>query len=899
MNYRVMEGRDISSDIRMIKEQLKTDNSVVFVYDGEGTLYDYIRFLNDGNRGLKNDELYFFKICYERKNLNINYLVTREDGTLYRRQIQTMSGLINELDGTTKCRIVVNSNDRAELAFIVQQLIFLQYPLQTVDIMLQHEVRDANKIKRFMERVDALFEKCGDALTRLTALRDETEQQEGDPVLKADKLGDIDSAIDSCRKIQADLEKAVAVKLKLAVAASKKTGKSVIVNCFIGEEIAPTDAELATPNNCIYQRSTDGQYHLKMDGQESIADFSTCAEIHDAIDRQFRDAQNNASNGFSLPDMEISYVSKGNNFSSYTIYDTAGPDAAGTTHKEAAERAINECDVAIFAIDYAKYLTESEEKYLEKVKSVFEGQQKFHSLVFALNKTDIRYNDSKTMKSIISSVDFVRTRLRNLSPKYADCIIFPTSSLEYFNVLEAQAAHITELDSPVTDMKTLKMAHRDVPALQWLHTHSENLEYFHGITSFSADVFMQDSGMPALMSYVSYVTTSKARSEIVNNVAHEIDLQNKKLQTILNTVTNLETLIQADEGKIQRIKDIVERYKLAVQVILQKAITDDEWKALPSPNYMWDNYHGKLEHMRTSMRDMVEQKSHAPAILSWISEKTRQLMWRNLAQHREPMTESECSAVLRNLVSSSDITALIYELFDEKKTEILADINTQFQRVRAELKKIGENRQLNLADESKRVKQELEKEEVDLVLPELSNFEFDVPLQPIYINITKELTLYIPPLSPEEVFKKEGGIGAVLKRIFTFGILTKYELNIDKSDFQRLYKKSIEAYINSAVSKQDIPRNIEDALIESFIEEYATTVMEGFDAAFKNTMDAHLETIAQFCKAIDDRDKYAEENGRRTKRKENIAAIQLSIAELMSIWNTVIEEVKEAGHGTD
>ena len=47
----------------------------------------------------------------------------------------------------------------------------------------------------------------------------------------------------------------MAVELKFAVAASKKAGKSVIVNCFLGEEIAPTSTELATPNNCFYKKS--------------------------------------------------------------------------------------------------------------------------------------------------------------------------------------------------------------------------------------------------------------------------------------------------------------------------------------------------------------------------------------------------------------------------------------------------------------------------------------------------------------------------------------------------------------------------------------------------------------------------------------------------------------------
>ena len=180
------------------------------------------------------------------------------------------------------------------------------------------------------------------------------------------------------------------------------------------------------------------------------------------------------------------------------------------------------CDVAVFAIDYAKHLTTSEEDYLHRVKEMFTAQNKFHSLIFALNKIDIRYTDTESPKSFVMSVDFLKTRLANIDEAYRDCIIFPTCSLEYFSAIEAEKAGVTELNAennlPIEEMKRVKFAHRNVKALAWLHNHSENLDYYHGIKNISYDVFKKDSGMPALMSYVSYVAQSKARDEIVNNV---------------------------------------------------------------------------------------------------------------------------------------------------------------------------------------------------------------------------------------------------------------------------------------------------------------------------------------------------------------------------------------------
>lgn len=901
MKYIELDGKDIQFDIKLIQNQLKEDSSVRFVYSGEGTLYDYIRFLNDGNRGLKNDDLYIFKLCYERKNLDLTYTSVKPDGTKRRRQIKTMSRLINELDGKTDCKIVVNTNDRSDLAFVVQQLIFLQYPLQKVDILLKKEVHDANKVKRFMQRVDSLSVKCSDAVVRLTALHSTVEKQNIDAELKKDKLEDIETALESCKKIQSDLEKATTVELRLAVAASKKTGKSVIVNCFIGEEIAPTDAELATPNNCIYSRSPDEQYHLRMDDEDIVQDFACCADIHSAIDDQFRKAQNDVEHGFALPDMHIGYVTEDNNFSSYTIYDTAGPDAAGAQHDLAAKRAIGECDVALFAIDYAKYLTKTEEEYLKDVKTVFEGQQKFHSLVFALNKTDTRYNDPKTLKSIISSVDFVRTRLTNISSQYGDCIIFPTSSLEYFNVLEAQAANVTELNAPVTDMKALKFAHRDVPALQWLHTHSENLEYYHRIDSFSADVFMQDSGMPALMNYVSYIATSKARDEIVNNITFQIDQQNKMLRTVLNTVTNLEALIMADEQQIQNIKNSIERYDLAVQVILQENITEDDLKALDTPNYLMDNYQGDLLKMISVLRESIDNSCKPQPISKYVSEEVRRLMWKRLSTHTETMKEEECKSVIDSLCNESDVTLIVQEKLKERISATQIAFNSQFDMIRQEIKFIGGRRQKLLKDESERTKQALEKEKVDLQLPELSDFEFDVPLKPINTDELRIPSISIHNLRFEDCFKKEGGFGAFVKRVITLGIHKRFELNISEQDFGEIFKKSIRPQISEAVCDvNDIPNTMASLLKKAFIDEYAVSTIDKFRECFKTTMRTQKSAIEQFRKSIDDRDKFKEDIDRRAERKKNICEIQNSIAELMEIWDAVIGEVQEAEEdGTD
>ncbi|MBR3300881.1 MAG: hypothetical protein IKI68_05280, partial [Clostridia bacterium] len=257
MQYIELFGQSISREAEEIKRAVDADVNVVFIYSGQQMLYDYIDDLN--KTGLDSGYLYKFKVCYEKKDLRISYF--SQDGKSC-QAISSMSSLINELDGRTACKIVVENNDRVQLAFIVQQLIFIEYPLDKVDILIRREERDAEKTKRFMRNVDVLLENCESAIARLLKLR-QTVAAEADEnnETKQGRLAKIDDALGSCVVIRKRILKAKDVELKFAVAASKKAGKSVIVNCFLGEQIAPTSTELATPNNCIYKKSSDNMYH--------------------------------------------------------------------------------------------------------------------------------------------------------------------------------------------------------------------------------------------------------------------------------------------------------------------------------------------------------------------------------------------------------------------------------------------------------------------------------------------------------------------------------------------------------------------------------------------------------------------------------------------------------------
>ena len=896
MRYIELSGNSVKDDIATIKKAIDENSATVFVYSGLGTLYDYIDLLHDKkDQGLDDNYLYKFKICYEKRDLNVFYSA---NGGKRAIKINTMSGLVNELDGKTDCRIVVETDDRVQLAFIVQQLIYIDYPLETVDILLRKEEADADKTKRFMNNINELKEGNLKAIASLTSLRYRVESEEavlGSAAMKtkADRLKDIDSALDSCYKIKAQIDKSLRFELKLAVAASKKAGKSVIVNCFLGKEVAPTSTELATPNNCIYRKSPDNLYHLQLEG-EAEQTFDSHGQIYDRINEYFRNAQNDQEHGFALPDMNISYVTEDNNFSSYTIYDTAGPDAAKTSHSEVAEKAMRVCDVAVFAIDYAKYLTNSEEKYLNEVKSIFTAQHKFHSLIFVLNKIDVRYTDAKSTKSFVKSVDFIKMRLAKIDESYRDCIIFPTCSLEYFDAIEAESAGVSELNEEisVSDLQKVKREHRDVCVLQWLSNHAENLEYYHGIDKVSYDIFKKDSGMPALMSYVSYVAKSKARDEIVNNVTFEIASQKQKLQSVLDYISNLEVLINAEDEQIKKISKIIGNYKESVDSILKKDYTKEELEILGTDSIL-RRMGGKSDKIKEQSEEIIKAMCGEDTVADAMYSKVVDLIWKRINGQEEFDGKQ-----IDNLFTADDMNQIAKDITKNRMDETARDIHGILQKVNEDVKKIIKDRQRRLCEVSVECKEALEKEHVNIELPSIPEFEFAAVMTPpnnLNFSVTSTDFKLYDKLSG--LFKKKGfkNIG-----IWITGFLsgTKKDkefirvFNADKNKFVEICGKNLKYEFKYAVATANrVPAKMTAILIENLIDDYMTKLFDEIQVAFNSMNKNYKDCVEQFSLAVDDRDKYKQDMDSHKLRKSNIMEIADSTNEFMDVWKNVVSDI--------
>jgi len=561
-NIVVLSGTDYESDKELIESEVK--NRKIFVLHNQDiklNLYlDYM--FTEFN--VKNSDLCKLKICrqfeFERESVSVSI-----DGKT--NYVSSVLSLLQMMDPNKKAVITIENDNRTLLAEIMQQLVYIEYSISDFEIRLRKEVRDAERTDIFTKNIDEI-------LQQITIADENIYNMEADDNLKeiVERIGELYS------NIKKQVEKAKSIEMKIAVAASKKTGKSVIANCMFGMELAPTSLEMATPNTCIYRKSKDDKFRVIVGSD--VKEFKDKYSIRKYIGDEFRKAQNDTSSKFAIEDMIIEYPTNKNNFESYTIYDTPGPDAAGTDHFKSTEKAMDECDVAIFAIDFSKYLTSSEEEFLKKVKEIFETKGKFHTLIFCLNKIDMMFQD-KEAKSKIKIIEFIRNRLKDIDRKYSDCVIFATSALDYFNVIEIEEKE--KDNEALRGISTADLRDMDdffervnddeiTTILTGIDKEATNLRRQLGYKEITANTVKDFSGIPQLLSYVSYIAKNKARGEIVNSITYDISRAMGKIREELKYRDFLEQYMQANEDKKAKIKEILAEYEIQFQKIAKSSV---------------------------------------------------------------------------------------------------------------------------------------------------------------------------------------------------------------------------------------------------------------------------------------------------------------------------------------
>lgn len=592
MNVILLHPTDIEEARETIMENI--NRNPVFVVTSEMELHKYIPALQ-----LKEKIQSRMRICKEMK-IHVRLHANGQTG-----EFRTLSRLLENIDlSDGECEVVVlgdvnvteaeEKEVRCQLCGIIQQLIYLNLQLSQVHVCTEKEELDNERIRKF-ERGISRYKKCiQDSVRSVERLEDDKKKH----------VKEILGRLELIRRLIAETQNN---ELKIAVAATKKSGKSVIVNSMLGCEIAPTSSELPTPNNCVYSKSPDDKYHLDFDGTKK--ESGDREEIRSFILEQFQIAEEKYEDGLAIPDMKIEYPQqKESGFSSFTVYDTPGPNFGPETtmeeieessHAQAAKRGVDAADVIVFTIDYTKHLEADEYKYLKSIWQMCQEKGKRYSLILNVNKLDERYINPDD-KCVVRIVDKIRSKFINFGKQdgidFRDCVVVGTSALTYFNAIAAPSFHcptetgdcrILETDFSLTALDELIDAYDEaedkrisskyeteaVSALAQLGGMLRHASVWHKTTITSLQEMKQFSGMPNLLSYVDYIATQKARAEKVNHLLFRIDSECRAIRNLFH-IENLITELRNNKAQLEEAKKILGEFEKAVREILDSEYTD-------------------------------------------------------------------------------------------------------------------------------------------------------------------------------------------------------------------------------------------------------------------------------------------------------------------------------------
>ncbi len=873
-------GKNIENARQVIVDKVIENPDTIFVLDNkELNLYDYIDQLQCDERVLLR-----MRMCKEVSPVDLTLRIHNLGEEI---NVRSVSALLEKIDISAgyKYTIIVNDNSRSTLAEVFQQLIYINIPLVNVSIMLRNEIGEKGRLRQFIDGTAPLSKIVDDTIRKMENLP------------KREELSEITNEImTSLGRIQSNINRMKKVELKISVAASKKTGKSVMVNSMIGAEIAPTGLELATPNNCIYKKSQDEMFHLKW-GERSMVDFATREELQEYISEAFKNAQNDKEHNFTIDDMTVYYVPTERRFDAYTIYDTPGPDLSGANHYASAKKAMEEADVVIFAIDYGKYLTESELAYLQDIKELFERNNKYYSLVFVVNKLDLRYGTDND-KSVTRILDFMRTQLINRDENLKDCIIMGTSALQYFSCMKAPTLpHCEELAKGaendrefgiiLDDCIEQYVGKREMTCLNFVSEQWNRLRRFHSVHCSSLEEIQDYSGLANLFGYIEYLTKGKAVDEVVKSIGVAIDREYIKIANFFK-MQELEEEISKNREKAEEIRRIVKQFLADIKTLMSNYIQISEMNAsnLKMLNYYMANY-GKetklsdkdaitvaeiTELTNKNLDSFIMKGDIKRNVIVSVEKMFKQSIKEFCSKERDDkyIQLSEYEEFFNETVGN--VNKEIARLIHKNYTAIVDIQKNELEEVKEDILKVTENR-IRLMKEyyenCKTVLEEKYNRPFDIVKP---SFTFTLKSPDIgYPDVNLGVNEFMEKLQ-HMLLKEVGGIHQVVRNVFRKGAnkdAKEYLIQYNEENFEESFDKirkslvmavdDLKLYAKQYEFSKEIMNNTKEFLLN--IEKQFMEFNAGNDVYVEDTVESmdRSKKFYEQIEKIEERKAYLEE----------------------------------------
>lgn len=765
------------------------------------------------------------------------------------KSLSDLTGYIDE-NNISNYRLVLDTEDKDILSEVIQNLLYLDIDIQ---VMFKSEELARREMEIFSERFSEVSEKLKETKEKIC-------NAEWSHIAKRDCY-DISAALSDIGSLLMEMNRR---SLKVAIMALKKSGKSVLVNCFLGTEYAPASIELPTFNSCIYTRSKDNKISLKY--QNKYIHFRKPSEVKDYILEEFKNAHADNKGICVLDDMEINYASIDGSPCDYTIIDTPGPDLAGSAHKKIAYKWIGEADVVLFIVDYTKYLTTSEEQFFRDIKTAFEAHNKIYSFIVVVNKLDLMYL-SEEKKSAVRFIDFLRSRLKTLG--YSGFIVLGISALQYFyaqkvlNIKECADLNTDDGEAFRICINALLERYQGKEAmttLSFIDGQIRNLLWFHGDRNATLKTLREKSGVEQLKRYINYIATEKAAIELFN---HKMILVDRKLARLKEThILSRLTEFSKERDELQKkIADIEQFCEGLIRGIAEKS--------------------GSIERMQGIKRDT----NLADKSMVLITNIHMNNMIRQLTKLLSSLTQDELAA----LHNGSGING-VDKITDETKTSVLEKnyvnvmakyerlINSDVSSREKILQEYDAAAQAKITEYNRYLKdkKKLVVTKLPRLHPSFSKFDF----RPMLFSLDK---IFDPSLFSEILVKKRNFPG-ILIMVLSLGVI--------KRKTRELVFEKVE--LKKALSL--VRENLDEA-VKMMMSEQGNRMMKYLQVQINdlnNRMSEEINRVANaYCSLFDEiKGELLRLNGDAEARIEFLDSAKEEIDLFYQLWNSRIKNKK-------
>ncbi len=515
-------GKEILSDrkkIEILENFIKKYPDAYFLLEDDIALYEFLEKLK-----FKDDSLFLkFKIAKD--------VLFSKIQVFYKNQkYKNLRKLLEVIPETGKAQILIKGANASLYEFyeLLQNLIYL---FLDIDIKSAEEALILNRIEKFEKNKENLEKLIKTIYTNVTS------KNFGElKFIQTIFLSNLQKIL----KILKSLKENMPI---LSIMATKKAGKSVLINCILGDEYVPSSLELPTPNIVKFipweKDFIKLIIHKKRNPQEY--QFKKPQELKEFLRKLYESAKEKR---IALSDMSVYYKNKLN--FNFILVDTPGPNYVATTsHKTLTYKWIEKSDSIIFLIDYSKHLTDDEISFLKHIYSSFKSRKKLFSLIFAINKIDLIYEEEEN-KSIQRVIDFIKNRLKSLG--FSENLTFAISARQYLEALKLKKF-----------MEENKIDDIYLALSKYKKFSKESVKYLKGILSIYEDYFDMDevdidtilkgSFVPFLLSYTEKILKTKIFYQSIYS----------KILTIQNLIKELENEIYPYLNYSEAQKEVLEK----------------------------------------------------------------------------------------------------------------------------------------------------------------------------------------------------------------------------------------------------------------------------------------------------------------------------------------------------